>query len=371
MKLSTFWTAGVYLLIRLIPSFVLPNSIIYIGTTIGLLTIILGGFIALFQNDIKKIIAYSTCSQLGYMFYSIFIGISLNSYFHLFIHGFFKGLLFLSGGIIIHNIALNQDSRKTSSLIFLFPISYIFFLVGTFSIISFPFFSGFYSKEAIINTSFFSPFYTYSLTLLGALLTVSYSFKLLFTTFFGTPTIYSRKYKPHEPLFFTLILLIVGSLFIGFIALPSFFVPSILKNNLTSFNHFFDLEFISPFFKFIPILIIPLGMFIGFFFNKIINISIYDSIKIFIPFYTIFNKRFFFEYLYNKTICFILFNKLFKFIDNGLLDIHYFYKRYLFTKSLRKINLMVKWLFCKEFIKVQLLYLPNLILIYKSKKVIF
>lgn len=333
MKFSTFWTAGVYLLIRLLPTFVLPNSILYIGTTIGLLTIILGGIIALFQNDIKKIIAYSTCSQLGYMFYSIFIGISLNSYFHLFIHGFFKGLLFLSGGIIIHNIALNQDSRKSSSLIFLFPISYLFFLVGTFSIVSLPFFSGFYSKEAIINYSLLSPFYTYFITILGALLTVCYSFKLIFTVFFGSPSFYLRFYTSCESLFITVFLLILGSIFIGFFALPSFFAPSFMNNNLTSFNHTFDLELIPVFIKLLPVLTIPIGMFIGFFFNKIFILSIYDSIKWLIPLYTIFNKRFFFESIYNFFISYIIYNIIFKTIENGLLDVHSFYKRFLFTKS--------------------------------------
>lgn len=297
----------------------------------------MGGFIALFQNDIKKIIAYSTCSQLGYMFYSIFIGINLNSYFHLFIHGFFKGLLFLSGGIIIHNIALNQDSRKSFSLIILLPISYIFILVGTFSIISFPFFSGFYSKEAIIHFSFFSPFFTYFLTILGALLTVSYSFKLLFVSFFGSPSFFFRFYTHYEPFFYSFFLLFLGSVFIGYFALPSFFSPSFLNINITSFYHSFDLEFIPYFFKFLPIFILPIGIFIGFFFNSLFIFSLYNSIRYFLPFYTIFNKRFFFEYIYNFLISFIFFNKLFKYIDNGLLDIHFFYKKFLFTPSFRLI----------------------------------
>jgi NADH:ubiquinone oxidoreductase subunit 5 (subunit L)/multisubunit Na+/H+ antiporter MnhA subunit len=135
---ATMVTAGVYLLFRLLPTFEIPSFIIYFGSMIGILTIILGGLIAFSQFDYKKIIAYSTCSQLGFMFYSLFINLPSFSFFHLFIHGFFKALLFLSAGLLIHNLSNNQDSRKFSNLIFFFPFSYILFLAGSLSIISFP-----------------------------------------------------------------------------------------------------------------------------------------------------------------------------------------------------------------------------------------
>lgn len=329
---ATMVTAGVYLLIRLLPSFILPISIINFGSIIGLFTIILGGFVALFQNDIKKIIAYSTCSQLGYMFYGLFIGIDYNSYYHLFIHGFFKALLFLSGGIIIHNILLNQDSRKSPSLIFFMPLSYIFFTIGTLSIISWPFYSGFFSKDPIILFSSFNPFFHYLLTNIGALLTISYSFKLLFNSFFGRPSFYSSKFNFLEPSFPSFLFLIFGSLFIGYFAFPSFFTP-ISNSNFNFSSHYFDLEFLPFFMKFLPLIIIPFGILIGTFFNSFWYLNIYMSIFILFPFYSIFNRRFFFEYIYNYFISIIFFNKIFKFIDNGLLDFNTFFKRTLFTSK--------------------------------------
>jgi NADH:ubiquinone oxidoreductase subunit 5 (subunit L)/multisubunit Na+/H+ antiporter MnhA subunit len=182
---ATMVTAGIYLIIRIMGNYEFDQSLYIFGLLIGLFTIILGGFIALFQNDMKKIIAYSTCSQLGYMYYSLFLDLFNSSYFHLFIHGFFKCLLFLSAGIIIHSFNNNQDLRKLPSLIFNFPFSYFFFLFSTFSIISFPFYSSFYSKEFILEFSYFNSILIYSLSLFGALLTISYSFKLFFNLFFN------------------------------------------------------------------------------------------------------------------------------------------------------------------------------------------
>lgn len=155
---ATMVTAGIFLLIRCSFLFDLVPSIYLIILFFGSLTTFLGSSIGLFQHDIKKIIAYSTCSQLGYMFLSCgLLGYS-NSIFHLINHAFFKALLFLSAGLIIYCFSHEQDYRKMGSLIFFFPFAYISILIGSLSLIGFPFLSGFYSKEKIVQL-FFNLFY--------------------------------------------------------------------------------------------------------------------------------------------------------------------------------------------------------------------
>jgi NADH-ubiquinone oxidoreductase chain 5 len=151
---ATMVTAGIFLIIRCSFLFiVVPNVLIWL-ILFGSITTFLGSSIGLFQYDIKKIIAYSTCSQLGYMFLSCgLIGFD-NSIFHLINHAFFKGLLFLSAGSIIHCFSHEQDFRKMGNLYLFLPISYISILIGSLSLVGFPFLSGFYSKEKIIMLFF-------------------------------------------------------------------------------------------------------------------------------------------------------------------------------------------------------------------------
>lgn len=155
---ATMVTAGIFLLIRCSFLFDLVPSIYLIILFFGSLTTFLGSSIGLFQHDIKKIIAYSTCSQLGYMFLSCGLLGYTNSIFHLINHAFFKALLFLSAGLIIYCFSHEQDYRKMGSLIFFFPFAYISILIGSLSLIGFPFLSGFYSKEKIVQL-FFNLFY--------------------------------------------------------------------------------------------------------------------------------------------------------------------------------------------------------------------
>src|SRR6185437_14068660 len=132
---ATMVTAGVYIVLRIFPIFnininIYNKNIIYYISIICLLTILIGGLSSLFQYDIKKIIAFSTMSQLGYMFIGNIIGCYNNSYNHLIIHGFFKALLFLSAGIIIHSILNEQDIRKYGNLIYFFSYTYLYFIIG-------------------------------------------------------------------------------------------------------------------------------------------------------------------------------------------------------------------------------------------------
>jgi len=148
---ATMVTAGVYLLIRC--SFFIEYTLytkLFISL-IGLVTALIASVVCLFQNDIKSIVAYSTCSQLGYMVSVCgFSGYSL-AFFHLINHGFFKALLFLSSGLVIHNFFDEQDIRKMGGLLGIMPLTFSFFVIGSFSLIGLPYLSGYYSKDLIIE----------------------------------------------------------------------------------------------------------------------------------------------------------------------------------------------------------------------------
>jgi NADH-quinone oxidoreductase subunit L len=134
---ATMVTAGIFIVLTIIPKFYFNLYFIkYLFIIISLLTILLGGFSAIYITDIKKIIALSTMSQLAYMLIGYSIGDTINSYFHLFIHGFFKALLFITAGIIIHSLNNEQDIRKINNLLFKLPITYIYLLIGTLTIIA-------------------------------------------------------------------------------------------------------------------------------------------------------------------------------------------------------------------------------------------
>ena len=188
---ATMVTAGVFLIIRLNISFEEISEILIIMAFIGSLTALFGSFTAIFQYDIKKIIAYSTCSQLGYMI----VACSFSSYnlalFHLMNHGFFKALLFLSAGVIIHNVNHEQDLRKLGGLFYFLPLTYISFLFGSYALMGLPYFSGFYSKDSILelvfNYPYFFSFFIQCILILAACCTVIYSQRLIYYIFFAEP----------------------------------------------------------------------------------------------------------------------------------------------------------------------------------------
>jgi len=151
---ATMVTAGVFVLIRCSPIFEYNNSCLFLVVLFGSLTTFFAGTVGLFQNDIKKVIAYSTCSQLGYMFLVCGLSYYHIGLFHLFNHGFFKALLFLGAGSVIHAISDEQDMRRMGGLIKLLPLTYCVILVGSLCLTGFPFLSGFYSKEAVLEIAF-------------------------------------------------------------------------------------------------------------------------------------------------------------------------------------------------------------------------
>ena len=186
---ATMVTAGIFLMLRF--SFLFDNNILLLQLAgiLGSFTIIVSGTIGLFQFDIKKVIAYSTCSQLGYMLVACSASVYYISLYHFTIHAFFKALLFLLSGCIIHSFSNEQDMRKYGGLLSAFPLSCILFIVGNSALVAEPFLSGYYSKELIIfslNDVYVSTFnFVYWLSLYGAVLTILYSFRSLWLVFFS------------------------------------------------------------------------------------------------------------------------------------------------------------------------------------------
>ena len=221
---ATMVTAGIYMIARSSILYNLAPITLNIMIGLGLATAIFAAIIGLRQNDIKKVLAYSTVSQLGYMFLALGLGAYSSAVFHLTTHAFFKALLFLGAGSIIHAMGGEQDIRKMGGLRKKMPITYLTFLAGTLAISGIPPFSGFFSKDLILNHAFESSPILYILALGGALITCFYMFRLLYLVFFGNQRLDTA--HPHEsPRVMTipLIILSILAVFGGFLNIPSLF----------------------------------------------------------------------------------------------------------------------------------------------------
>ncbi|MGQ0445048.1 MAG: NADH-quinone oxidoreductase subunit L [Beijerinckiaceae bacterium] len=188
---ATMVTAGVFMVARLSPLFEQAPAALSFVTVIGATTAFFAATIGLVQNDIKRVIAYSTCSQLGYMFVGLGVGGYPLGIFHLFTHAFFKALLFLSAGSVITAMHHEQDMRNMGGLWRRLPFTLAMMVVGSLALMGFPYTAGYYSKDAIIEAAYASDrmgaYYGYLLTAAAAGLTAFYSWRVIFLTFFGTP----------------------------------------------------------------------------------------------------------------------------------------------------------------------------------------
>ena len=249
---ATMVTAGVFLVVRCSPIFEYSQVALNFVAIIGMMTAFFAASVALVQNDIKKIIAYSTCSQLGYMFFAAGIGAYHVAIFHLFTHAFFKALLFLGAGCVIHSFHNEQDIRSMGGVWKKIPYTYSLMIIGTLSLTGFPLFSGFYSKDAIIEFAYLEgSIISYSVVIVGiltALLTSIYSWRLMFKSFHGKyknkkNTISSIKESPLIMLIPSSILAI-GAISVGFLFKDmligvdnQFWKNSILFLKATHLNH--------------------------------------------------------------------------------------------------------------------------------------
>ncbi len=222
---ATMVTAGVFLVVRCSPIFEYSPLTLNIITVVGMMTAFFAATVALVQTDIKKIIAYSTCSQLGYMFFAAGVGAYNVAMFHLFTHAFFKALLFLGSGSVIHSFKDEQDINQMGGVYKKLPYTYIFMIIGTLALTGFPFLSGFYSKDAIIEFAYLkgntTGYYAAGVGILTAVLTSIYSWRLIFKTFHGE---YNNKKidikEMHESpliMLLPLFVLAIGAIFAGFL----------------------------------------------------------------------------------------------------------------------------------------------------------
>ena len=222
---ATMVTAGVFLVVRCSPIYEFSQFALNLITIIGMSTALFAATVALVQNDIKKIIAYSTCSQLGYMFFAAGVGAYNVAMFHLFTHAFFKALLFLGSGSVIHCFKDEQDIREMGGVWKKLPYTWILMIIGTLALTGFPFLSGFYSKDAIIEFAYLrgnTPgYFAVGIGIFTAFLTSIYSWRLLLKTFHGTYNNKKINYESiHESpmvMIIPLIILAIGSIFAGII----------------------------------------------------------------------------------------------------------------------------------------------------------
>ena len=226
---ATMVTAGVFMLARLSPLFELSHTALTVVTFIGAITAFFAATVGLVQNDIKRVIAYSTCSQLGYMFVALGVGAYGAAIFHLFTHAFFKALLFLGSGSVIHAMSDEQDMRKMGGIRKLIPITYWMMVIGTLALtgVGIPMtwigFAGFFSKDAIIEASFVGEnamaTFAYVLLVIGAGFTSFYSWRLIFMTFHGEPRAdHETMHHVHESplvMLVPLFVLAAGAVFAG------------------------------------------------------------------------------------------------------------------------------------------------------------
>jgi NADH-quinone oxidoreductase subunit L len=220
---ATMVTAGVFMVARLSPLFELAPSAQAVVTFIGATTAIFAATVGLVQNDIKRIVAYSTCSQLGYMFVAMGVGAYSVGMFHLFTHAFFKALLFLGSGSVITAMHHEQDIRHMGGLKDKLPFTYWAMVIGTLALTGFPLTAGYFSKDAIIEAAFVSKnpmaLYAFAMTVIAAALTAFYSWRLIFVTFHGSPHDHHHYSEARESPIVMLVplgFLAAGSVFSGF-----------------------------------------------------------------------------------------------------------------------------------------------------------
>jgi NADH-ubiquinone oxidoreductase chain 5 len=341
---ATMVTAGVYLLMRTSPLIEYSSTVLILCLWVGAITTVFSSLIGLFQQDIKKVIAYSTMSQLGMMV----IAVGLSSYnialFHLVNHAFYKGLLFLGAGAVIHAVADNQDFRKYGGLIAYLPLTYSVMLIASLSLVAIPFMTGFYSKDFILESAYgqyhLSSIIVYFIATIGAMFTTLYSVKVLYLTFLTNPNgplvNYKQGHAAHEADIFMsipLIILAIFSIFFGYLAKDIFLGLGsgfFLDNSL--FIHplheiMLDTEFAVP----ILFKILPLFFTISLSLLSITFTEFYP--KILIKFklsnigyniFSFFNQRFLIELFYNRYISSIIFKlggQTTKVMDKGSIEL--------------------------------------------------
>jgi len=338
---ATLVVAGVFLIIRTSILFENSDNVLIIVSIIGSLTSFFAASVGLFQNDLKRVIAYSTCSQLGYMIFISGLSHYSVSIFHVANHAVFKALLFLSAGCVIHGLSDEQDLRKMGGLLNIFPVSYTMIFIGSMALIGFPFLTGFYSKDCILEIAVakYSVVgnFCYFLGCSAAFCTSFYSFRLLFLTFVNPTNTYKAYIQQaHEAPFtmiFPLMVLGVGAIFWGYwtrdlvIGLGSHFYNSV-STNFYNFG-IIDSEFLVAWIKNIPFVFTCLGAIFSFFLIHCFNVnkgSVMDLKlqPVFKAIYTFLNKKWHFDQITNEIVVVKAMNfgyrSSFQALDKGIIE---------------------------------------------------
>ena len=272
---ATMVTAGVFLVVRCSPIFEYSQFTLNVITYVGLITSLFAASVALLQNDIKKVIAYSTCSQLGYMFFACGISAYSLAMFHLVTHAFFKALLFLGAGCVIHCLHHEQDCKKMGGLYKKLPVTFSFIIIGSIALMGIPPFAGYFSKDLILEYALsihsFNGTNIYVLGCLGAFLTSVYSTRLIYLTFLNKTNIktdtFNKIKEPGFTMLFPLFILSIGAiaggyLFYDIVENNAFWFNSIFT--LTEVNYVEEAHHIEKIYKLFPIFLVVLAVIVVF-----------------------------------------------------------------------------------------------------------
>lgn len=351
---ATMVTAGIFLLIRCSFLFELAPQILEFISIIGALTAFFGATTGFFFHDLKRVIAFSTCSQLGYMMLACGLERFNVAFFHLVTHAFFKALLFLTAGAIIHSMYDEQDIRKFGSSLKYLPLTYICFLIGSLNLIGFPFLSGFFSKDLLLELVYSSfsttGLFCYLLGLFSIFFTAAYSTRVLLLIFFVkiNNNRYSIKntFENSFLIKYPLIILSIFSIWVGyflvdiFCGLGSNFFGTAFFFNINTYNQI-DIEFLPLLIKVLPLIITILGCFCSLYFY-IINTSFFYFLKKnknFKYFYFFLLKKWYTDRFINETFSLFFLqiskNYMYTRLDRGLLEI-------LGPSSLNRFLLLIK-----------------------------
>jgi len=336
---ATMVTAGVFLIVRCSYLFELSPLALNLIVFVGSATAFFAATTGLFQNDMKRVIAYSTCSQLGYMIFAC----GLSSYevgvFHLSNHAFFKALLFLGAGSVIHAVADEQDMRKMGGLKNLLPFSYSIMLIGSLALMGFPFLTGFYSKDTILEVAYAKytiwGHFSYYLGTLAAFCTAFYSMRLLFLVFLAEPNgnrvVITNAHEGSWRMGFPLFILSILSIVVGFMTRDFFIgfgthfwgaaIFVLPQNYVLS-----DIEFIDLYHKLLPLIVSIIGALSAYFIYSF-GMNYYYKIKTTRTFkiiYNYLNRKWYFDRVYNEfvgqNVLNISYSYTYKDIDRGLIE---------------------------------------------------
>jgi len=336
---ATMVTAGVFLLARCSPLFEYAPTALVVVTIMGAMTAFFAGTTGLLQNDLKRVIAYSTCSQLGYMVFACGLSGYSIGVFHLANHAFFKALLFLSAGSVIHAMGDEQDMRKMGGLVRVLPYTYAMFFIGSLALMGFPFLTGFYSKDVILEIAYahytLHGHFAHWLGTLAAFFTAFYSMRLLYLTFLAETNSYRQiMINAHDAPFamgFPLFILSLGSIFIGYVTKDMIIGVGTDFWGNALFTHpshltLLEAEFIPHHIKLVPVIFSLGGAISAFSLYKNHTRWLYE-IKVH-PFgrklYTFLNRKWFFDKVYNEYVTQNMlhfgYHTSYKLIDRGVFE---------------------------------------------------